>query len=143
MPLKNLYHVSCAHNHDSIMANGLIPYRFTSFNEKPGPIYLAKKLASEEIDLMKPVEYSTRSNRILDDYMQMSAYKHEECPKFNLYRINAENLDRKAFGKTDDIREIKYKKTINPRDITLIAQYDTNKINEKFIQNENTPRYSY
>jgi len=133
MSSKKLYHVSCAYNHDSIMANGLVPFKYMSYEESPGPIYLATKKPSSSISRMQPIR--EKSNPILDDYMQMSAYKHDECPMFNLYEIEKSNLDPAFLGKTDDRRELNYSKTIPPEHITFVKSYDTKLVEEQYQRN--------
>lgn len=130
--MEKLYHVSCSQNHESIMSFGLVPFYFTSYEEQPGPIYLSKKKPSSKITSMNA--YPAPENRILDDYMLMSSYKHNECHMFNLYEIDASTLDQSLFGKTSDKREITYSGTIPPQNIKLIKQYDTALMNEYYIR---------
>jgi hypothetical protein len=82
---------------------------------------------------MQPIR--EKSNPILDDYMQMSAYKHDECPMFNLYEIEKSNLDPAFLGKTDDRRELNYSKTIPPEHITFVKSYDTKLVEEQYQRN--------
>ena len=138
MSVKKFYHVSCATNHESIMRHGLVPYKYISYEEEPGPIYLATKKPSP-ISRMAPV--GSDANPILDDYMQMSAYKHEECPMFNLYEIDG--LDLSFLGKTDDRRERTYSERIPPENITLIKTYDTKLVNDRYEFNSRPPWFSF
>jgi len=114
------------------MSLGLVPFYFTSYEEQPGPIYLAKKKPSSKISSMNP--YPSPENRILDDYMLMSSYKHGECHLFNLYEIDTTTLDPNLFRKTSDKREITYLGTIPPENIKLIKQYETSVINEHYLR---------
>jgi hypothetical protein len=77
-----------------------------------------------------------KSNPILDSYMQLSSYKHEECPVFNLYEIDTSFLIPNKFEKTSDKRELTYSDIIPPETITLIRQYNTKEIENRFIENE-------
>lgn len=130
--MEKLYHVSCSQNHASILGMGLLPYQFISFEERPGPIYLAYKKPSAKIGLMNTTP--DMKNRILDDYMLMSAYKHDKCPMFNLYEIDTKNLDPSLFGHTSDKREVHYSGVIPPENIKLLKQYDTSLINEHYLR---------
>jgi hypothetical protein len=134
MATKKLYHVSCAYNHESIMTNGLVPFRYMSYEETPGPIYLATKKPTSVIERMQPVR--EKINPILDDYMQMSAYKHDECPMFNLYEIDKASLNPEFLKKTDDRREITYSAVIPPHLITFVKSYDTKRIEEQYQRNQ-------
>ncbi len=65
---KFLYHVSCSDNRQSIATNGLLPYRYTGFNEAPGPICLAFQEPTDIADMI-----DVPSSNLLNDYLLLSS----------------------------------------------------------------------
>lgn len=126
-----MYHISC--NYQGIKDHGLIPYQYTSFNENPGPIYLAPREPSIYINDMVNIsdDYSTS---ILDDYMLSSSYNWPTCPYFYLFKVRIDFLDPLLYAFTDDPREFLYKGAIPKSEIKCIGRYKAKRIEQRYNQ---------
>ena len=125
-----LYHISCSDNHASIIVNGLVPSLFTGYEETPSQyIYLAFESPSKKIDKMK-LPVSLQGN-LLDDYLFQRSWELK-CGQFNLYDVEVESLDQTLFESTNDPREVRYKGTIPPQNISLIQHYNASKIERHY-----------
>jgi hypothetical protein len=131
----SLYHVSCAENHQSIMAYGLVPGKFIGFEETPSPfIYLAVKKPSTNINDMK---FDT--DKILDEYLLLRSA--DECSEFNLYKIDKSKLEKSNLLKSNDTREMLYAGTIRPESIELVKSYKSSRLNIQYRKLEASKRH--
>lgn len=76
-------------------------------------------------------------NNIIEEYLLFRSWEYVTCPKFNLYRVKTDGLNANLFSQTEDNREIRYLGTIPPENIKLICGYNTQELNDIFLQLNN------